>query len=44
MDAPPTQYARTEDGVNIAYWTRGKSVGSNWAASAWAVNYGHDPM
>ena len=21
MDAPPIQYARTEDGVNIAYWT-----------------------
>ncbi len=24
MDAPPIQYARTEDGVNIAYWTLGK--------------------
>ncbi len=23
MDAPPIQYARTEDGVNIAYWARG---------------------
>ena len=23
MDAPPIQYARTEDGVNIAYWTSG---------------------
>ena len=23
MDAPPIQYARTEDGVNIAYWTLG---------------------
>ncbi len=23
MDAPPIQYARTEDGVNIAYWTMG---------------------
>ena len=23
MDAPPIQYCRTEDGVNIAYWTRG---------------------
>jgi pimeloyl-ACP methyl ester carboxylesterase len=21
MDAPPIQYARTDDGVNIAYWT-----------------------
>ena len=24
MDAPPIQYCRTEDGVNIAYWTLGK--------------------
>ena len=24
MDAPPIQYARTEDGVNIAYWTLGQ--------------------
>ncbi|MCZ6544707.1 MAG: alpha/beta hydrolase, partial [Chloroflexi bacterium] len=24
MDAPPIQYARTEDGVNIAYWTLGE--------------------
>ena len=24
MDAPPIQYARTEDGVNIAYWTMGE--------------------
>ena len=23
MDAPPIQYARTDDGVNIAYWTLG---------------------
>ncbi len=23
MDAPPIQYARTEDGVNIAYWAEG---------------------
>ena len=23
MDAPPIQYACTEDGVNIAYWTLG---------------------
>ena len=23
MDAPPIQYARTEDGVNIAYWIAG---------------------
>ena len=23
MDAPPIQYVRTEDGVNIAYWTLG---------------------
>jgi len=23
MDAPPIQYARAEDGVNIAYWTQG---------------------
>ena len=21
MDAPPIQYARSEDGVNLAYWT-----------------------
>ena len=25
MDAPPIQYARTEDGVNIAYWTLSSS-------------------
>jgi class 3 adenylate cyclase len=24
MDAPPIQYARTEDGVNIAYWSLGE--------------------
>jgi pimeloyl-ACP methyl ester carboxylesterase/DNA-binding CsgD family transcriptional regulator len=24
MDAPPIQYARTEDGVNIAFWTLGQ--------------------
>ena len=24
MDAPPIQYARTEDGVNLAYWTVGE--------------------
>ncbi len=24
MDAPPIQYARTDDGVNIAYWTLGR--------------------
>lgn len=24
MDAPPIQYARTDDGVNIAYWTLSK--------------------
>jgi class 3 adenylate cyclase len=24
MDAPPIQYARTDDGVNIAYWTLGE--------------------
>jgi DNA-binding CsgD family transcriptional regulator/pimeloyl-ACP methyl ester carboxylesterase len=24
MDAPPIQYCRTEDGVNIAYWTLGE--------------------
>ena len=23
MDAPPIQYARTDDGVNLAYWTLG---------------------
>jgi class 3 adenylate cyclase len=26
MDAPPIQYARTEDGVNIAYWTLGEGA------------------
>ena len=26
MDAPPIQYARTEDGVNIAYWTLGNGA------------------
>ena len=24
MDAPPIEYARTEDGVTIAYWTIGR--------------------
>jgi hypothetical protein len=28
MDAPPIQYARTGDGVNIAYWTTGTHVES----------------
>ena len=26
MDAPSIQYARTEDGVNIAYWTLGDAL------------------
>ncbi len=31
MDAPQIQYARTDDGVNIAYWTLGEGcrVGEN---------------
>ena len=24
MDAPPIQYARTDDGVDIGYWTLGE--------------------
>lgn len=28
MDAPPIQYARTEDGVNIAYWALGAGRGT----------------
>jgi hypothetical protein len=26
MDAPPIQYTRTSDGVNIAYWTPGEGT------------------
>ena len=26
MDAPPIQYCRTDDGVNIAYWTLGEGT------------------
>jgi class 3 adenylate cyclase len=45
MDAPPIQYARTEDGVNIAYWTLGEgdpvfllhSLGFSHLALEWEV-------
>jgi len=26
MDAPPIQYARTDDGVSVAYWIKGSSA------------------
>ena len=26
MDAPPIQFARTEDGVDNAYWTPGRAL------------------
>ena len=44
MDAPPIQYARTEDGVNIAYRTVGERTnpaliivpwGDDWRVAAW---------
>jgi len=41
MDAPPIQYARTDDGVNIAYWTMGDGPPLLWlnvnAAWPWTV-------
>ena len=45
MDAPPIQYCRTEDGVNIAYWTLGEghavipieSVAMSHLAMEWEV-------
>ena len=45
MDAPPIQYCRTADGVNIAYWTLGEGHSlmvlrqASWGdpASEWAV-------
>jgi hypothetical protein len=40
MDAPPIQYARTEDGVNIAMDQSVRAVCYDWAASAEAASYG----
>ncbi len=40
MDAPPIQYARTDDGVNIAYWTMGDGPPLLWLPAApwpWVV-------
>ena len=40
MDAPPIQYCRTEDGVNIAYWTTGEGPPLLWLPTSpwpWAV-------
>ena len=37
MDAPPIQYARTEDGVNIAYWTMGDGPPLLWLPTQPAV-------
>ena len=40
MDAPPIQYARTEDGVSIAYWTMGAGPPLLWLPLApwpWVV-------
>ncbi len=41
MDAPPIHYARTDDGVNIAYWTLGEGpslvYGPAWATHARAI-------
>ena len=37
MDAPPIQYARTADGVNIAYWTLGAGPPLVYAPS-WGTN------
>ena len=45
MDAPPIQYTRTDDGVNIAYWTLGEGVpvlylhghGFSHVAAEWEV-------
>ena len=40
MDAPPIQYARTEDGVNIAYWTLGEGVPMVFAVPATGSHLG----
>ena len=39
MDAPPIQYTRAEDGVNIAYWTLDSANGhvAHAATAALAV-------
>lgn len=38
MDAPPIQYARTADGVNVAYWTVGSGAPVVWVNDS---VYGH---
>ena len=38
MDAPPIHYARTDDGVNIAYWTVGTGAPVVWVNDS---VYGH---
>ena len=39
MDAPPIQYARTEDGGNIAYWTLGERSNPALMIVPWGVGH-----
>ncbi len=39
MDAPPIQYARTEDGVNIAYWTLGERSNPALVIVPWGIGH-----
>ena len=41
MDAPPIQYARTEDGVNIAYWTLGEQSNPALLIVPWGIGHLH---
>ena len=39
MDAPPIQYARTADGVNIAYWTLGDRSNPALVWVPWGIGH-----
>ena len=39
MDAPPIQYARTEDGVNLAYWTLGERANPALIIVPWGIGH-----
>ena len=39
MDAPPIQYCRTEDGVNLAYWTLGERSHPALIIVPWGIGH-----
>ena len=39
MDCPPIQYARTDDGVNIAYWTLGDRTNPPLIIVPWGMSH-----